>query len=82
MNRLTNLVLSVGETLVHEGGRVAFRTRPRQGEGASGDARTARNPPIRPESCPPSKAVDGALLAGPRTCKEYAKFTLKKGAAH
>jgi len=25
------------------------------------------------------KAVDGALLAGPRTAKEYAKFTLKKG---
>jgi hypothetical protein len=25
------------------------------------------------------KAVDGALLAGPRTEKEYAKFTLKKG---
>ena len=25
------------------------------------------------------KAVDGALLAGPRTGKEYAKFTLKKG---
>jgi hypothetical protein len=25
------------------------------------------------------KAVDGALLVGPRTGKEYAKYTLKKG---
>ena len=28
---------------------------------------------------PEVQIVDGALLAGPRTGKEYAKFTLKKG---
>ena len=79
MNRLTNLVLSVGETLVHEGGRLLFGL-------ALGKAKELLETPeplgtrqLALNRALQRKAVDGALLAGPRTCKEYAKFTLKKG---
>ncbi len=79
MNPLANLALSVGETLVHEAGRLLFgfalgrakellRT-PQQ----LGPRQLAFNRALQ------TKTVDGALLAGPRTGKEYAKFTLKKG---
>ena len=79
MNRLANLVLSVGETLVHEAGRLLFGI-------ALGAAKQLLGIPppagIRNLAFPRAlqkKAVDGALLAGPRTGKECAKFTLKKG---
>ena len=79
MNSLTNLVLSVGETLVHEGGRVLFGL-------ALGSAKELLATPEPLGTCQLAlnralqrKAVDGALLAGPRTGTEYAKFTLKKG---
>ncbi|MGA2475248.1 MAG: hypothetical protein ABSF73_01365 [Terriglobia bacterium] len=79
MNPLANLALSVGQTLLHEAGRLLFgialgrakellRT-PQQ----LGTRQLALNRALQ------KKAVDGALLAGPRTGKEYAKFTLKKG---
>jgi hypothetical protein len=79
MNHLTNLVLSVGETLVHEGGRLLFGI-------ALGRAKELLDTPQQLGTRQPAlnralqkKAVDGALLAGPRTGNEYAKFTLKKG---
>jgi hypothetical protein len=79
MNRLTNLALSVGETLVHETGRLLFGL-------ALGRAKQLLDTPQPLETrqlalnrALQKKAVDGALLAGPRSGKEYAKFTLKKG---
>ena len=79
MNPLTNLVLSVGETLVHEAGRLLFGV-------ALGKAKDLLDTPeligtrqLALNRALQRKAVDGALLAGPRTGKEYAKFTLKKG---
>ena len=79
MNRLANLALSVGETLVHETGRLLFGL-------ALGKAKILLGTPeplgirqLALNRALQKKAVDGALLAGPRTCKEFAKFTLKKG---
>jgi hypothetical protein len=79
MNRLTNLALSVGETLFHEAGRLLFGI-------ALGAAKQLLGTPqpagIRNFAFPRAlqkKTVDGALLAGPRTQKEHAKFALKKG---
>jgi hypothetical protein len=79
MNRLANLALSVGETLVHEAGRLLFGI-------ALGKAKILLGTPepfgiqqLASNRALQQKAVDGALLAGPRTGKEYAKFTLKKG---
>jgi hypothetical protein len=78
-NCLTNFTLSVGETLVHEGGRLLFGV-------ALGKTKELLETPeplgirqLALNRALQRKAVDGALLAGPRTCKEYAKFTLKKG---
>jgi hypothetical protein len=79
MNRLMNLALSVRETLFHESGRLLFGValgRPKLLLGTPqqfGTRQLAMNRALQ------MKAVDGALLAGPRTGKEYAKFTLKKG---
>ena len=79
MNCLANLALSVGETLFHEGGRLLFgialgRAKDLQGTPQQlGTGQLALNRALQ------KKAVDGALLVGPRTGKEYAKFTLKKG---
>jgi len=79
MNRLTNLALSAGETFVHEGKKLLFglilgRTEQLLGTPLPlGSRQLALNRALR------KKAVDGAPLAGPRTGKEYAKFTLKKG---
>jgi hypothetical protein len=79
MNRLANLALSIGETLFHEAGRLLFGI-------ALGAAKQFLNTPqlsgtrdLALTRALQKKAVDGALLAGPRTGKEYAKFTLKKG---
>jgi len=79
MNSLANLALSVGETLVHEAGRLLFGI-------ALGRAKVLLDTPqplgarqLALKRALQKKAVDGALLAGPRTGKEYAKFTLKKG---
>ncbi len=79
MNRLANLALSVGETLVHETGRLLFGL-------ALGKAKILLGTPeplgirqLAMNRALKKKAVEGALLAGPRTEKDYAKFTLKKG---
>ena len=81
-NRLTNLTLSVGETLVHEGGRLLFGI-------ALGKAKELLETPeplgtrqLALNRALQRKTVDGALLAGPRTGKEYAKFTLEERPAH
>ena len=82
MNPLANLALGIGETLVHEGGRLLFGIAL---GGAKGLLRTPQPLGTRQlalNRALQKKAVDGALLAGPRTGKEYAKFTLKKGPAH
>jgi hypothetical protein len=79
MNRLANLTLSIGETLFHESRRLLFGI-------ALGAAKQVLGTPLPlgtsqlafPRALQ-KKAVDGALLAGPLSGKEYAKFTLKKG---
>jgi hypothetical protein len=79
MNRLTNLALSVGETLFHEAGRLLFGV----ALGAAKQFLGTSQPLGRRQLAFPrvlqKKTIDGALLAGPRTQKEYEKFTLKKG---
>ncbi len=79
MNRLVNLALSVGETLVHEGGRLLFGI-------ALGRAKELLDTPqvlgtrqLALNCVLQKRTVDGALLAGPCTGREYAKFTLKQG---
>jgi hypothetical protein len=79
MNRLANLALSVGETLVHEGGRLLFGIALGRAKELLGTPRPLGIRQLALNRVLQKKAVDGALLAGPRTAKEYAKFTLKKG---
>jgi hypothetical protein len=79
MNDLANLVLSVGETLVHEGGRLLFGIALGRAKELLGTPRQLGTRQLALNRALQKKAVDGALLAGPRTGKEYAKFTLKKG---
>jgi len=79
MNRLANLALSVGETLLHESRRLLFGI-------ALGAAKQFLGTPqllgrgqlVLPRALQ-KKTVDGALLAGPRTEEECAKSTLKRG---
>jgi hypothetical protein len=79
MNYLANLTLSVGETLVHECGRLLFgivlgKVKDFLGTpNLTGTQNLALNRALR------RKSADGALLAGPRMANEYTKFTLKKG---
>jgi hypothetical protein len=67
MNPLANLALSVGETLIHEGGRLLFgialgRAKELLGTPQPlGTRQLALNRPLQ------KKALDGALLKGPRT---------------
>ncbi len=79
MNRLSNLALSVGETLVHEGGRLLFGIALGRAKELLGTPQPLGTRQLALKRALQKKAVDGALLAGPRTGKEYAKFTLKKG---
>ena len=82
MNPLANLVLSVGETLVHEAGRLLFGIALGRAKVLLGAPQPLGTRQLALNRALQKKAVDGALLAGPRTGKEYAKFTLKKGPAH
>jgi hypothetical protein len=82
MNRLANLALSVGETLVHECGRLLFGFALGRAKVLLGTPHQLGTRQLALNRALQKKAVDGALLAGPRTGKEYAKFTLKKGPAH
>jgi hypothetical protein len=79
MNCLSNLALSVGETLLHEGGRLLFGV----ALGKAKELLDTPEPSVTPQSSLyrtlQKKTADGALLAGPRSPDEYAKFTLKKG---
>ena len=79
MNRLANLALSVGETLVHEGGRLLFGVALGRAKALLGTPQPVGLLQLALNRALQNKTVDGALLAGPRTGKEYAKFTLKKG---
>ncbi len=79
MNPLANLTLSVGETLVHEGGRLLFGVALGRAKVLLGTPEPLGTRQLALNRALQKKAVDGALLAGPRTGKEYAKFTLKKG---
>jgi len=79
MNRLANLALIVGETLVHEGGRLLFGIALGRAKELLGTPQPVGIRQLALSRALQKKAVDGALLAGARTGKEYAKFTLKKG---
>jgi hypothetical protein len=79
MNRLANLAISVGETLFHEAGRLLFGIALGAAKQLLGTPQSVGTSDLAFPRALQKKAVDGALLAGPRTEKEYAKFTLKKG---
>ncbi len=79
MNPLANLALSVGETLVHESGRLLFGLALGRAKELLGTPQPLGTRQLVLNRALQKKAVDGALLAGPRSGKEYAKFTLKKG---
>jgi len=76
MNRLANLALSVGEPLVHETGRRLFGLAPGRAKEFLGTPQPLGTRQLALNRALQKKAVDGALLAGPRTEKEYAKFTI------
>ena len=79
MNRLTNLVLSVSETLVHEAGRLLYGLALGKAKELLDTSEPTGTPQLALHRALQRKTVDGALLAGPQTSNEYAKFTLKKG---
>jgi hypothetical protein len=79
MNRLANLALSVGETLVHESRRLLFGIAVGAAKQLLGTPQPLGTSQLAFPRALQKNTVDGALLAGPRTGKEYAKFTLKKG---
>jgi hypothetical protein len=79
MNRLTNLALSVGETVFHEAGRLLFGIALGAAKQFLGTPQPVGTRDLAFPRALQKRTVDGALLAGPRTEKEYAKFTLKKG---
>jgi hypothetical protein len=79
MNPLANLAFSLGETLIHEGGRVLFGVALGKVKILLGTPEPLGTQQLALNRALQKKAMDGALLAGPRTANEYAKFTLKKG---
>jgi hypothetical protein len=79
MNPLTNLALSVGETLFHEAGRLLFGIALGAAKQLLGTPQQLGTRDLALPRALQKKTVDGALLAGPQTEREYAKFTLKKG---
>jgi hypothetical protein len=79
MNRLANLALSVGETLVHECGRLLFGIVLGRAKELLGTPQLLGTRQLALTRALQEKTVDGALLVGLRTGNEYAKFTLKKG---
>jgi hypothetical protein len=79
MNRLANLVLSIGETLFHESRRLLFRIALGAAKQLLGTPRPVGTRDLAFPRALQKKTVDGALRAGLRTEKEYAKFALKKG---
>ena len=67
MNRLANLALSVGETLVHEAGRSLFGVALGRAKELLGTPQQLGTGQLALNRALQKKAVDGALLAGPRT---------------
>ena len=78
MNRLANLALSVGETLVHEGGKLLFGIALGRAKELLGTPQPLGTRQLALNRALQKKAVDGALLVDPRTRKEFAKFSVKK----
>ena len=78
MNPLANLVLSVGETLVHEAGRLLFGLALGRAKELLGTPQPLGTRQLALNRALQKKAVDGALLAGPHTERECAKFTRRK----
>jgi hypothetical protein len=79
MNCLTNLALSIGETLFHESKRLLLGIALGAAKQLLGTPEPLGTSQLAFPRAFQNKTVDGALLAGPRTQKEYAKFVLKKG---
>jgi hypothetical protein len=79
MNCLANLALSVAETVAREGGRLLFGIVLGKTKEFLGTPQPLGTRQLVLNRAFQKKAVDGALLAGPQTGREYAKFTLKKG---
>jgi hypothetical protein len=79
MTRLANLVLSVGEMLFHESKRLMFGFALGAAKELLGTPQTLGSGQLAFPRALQRKTVDGALLSGPRTDCEYAKFTLRKG---
>ena len=72
MNRLANLALSVGETLFHEAGRLLFGIALGRAKELLGTPQPVGTRQLALNRALQKKAVDGALLAGPRTCQQSA----------
>jgi hypothetical protein len=66
MNRLPNLALSVGETLVHECGRLLFGVVLGRAKELLGTSQPLGTRQLALNRALQKKAVDGALLAGPQ----------------
>ena len=79
MNRLANLALSIGETLFHESRRLLFGIALGTAKQVLGTPQPLGTSQLAFPRALQKKTIDGALLAGPRTRQEYAKFALKKG---
>jgi hypothetical protein len=79
MNCLTNLALSIGETLLHESKRLLFGLALGAAKQVLGTPQPLGTKQLAFPRALQEKTADGALLSGPRTDQEYAKFTLKKG---
>jgi hypothetical protein len=79
MNPVANLALSLGETLVHEAGRLLFGLARGRAKELLGTPQPLGTRQLALNRALQKKTVDGAQLAGPRAGKEYAKFTLKRG---
>jgi len=79
MNPLANLTLSVTETIVHKAGRLLFGIALGRAKELLDTPEAIGTPQLAMHRVLQQKTVDGALLGGPRTVNEYAKFTLKKG---
>jgi hypothetical protein len=79
MTRLSNLTLSVAETVVHEAGRLLFGIALGKAKELLDTPEPTGTPQLALHRALQKKTVDGALLSGPRSPNEYAKFTLKKG---
>jgi len=79
MNLLANLALSVGQTLIHETGRLLFGLALGKAKILLGTPEPLGTQHLALNRVLRRKSTDGALLAGPRMPNEYAKFTLKKG---